>query len=92
MAENQAAEPRPNRRKVRDGTVVSAAMQHTAVVAVVERVRHRRYAKTVQRTKRIHAHDEQNDLRVGDRVRIAETRPISKLKHWRVVEVLERAK
>ncbi len=92
MAENQAAETRPNRRKVRDGTVVSAAMQNTAVVAVVERVRHRRYAKTVQRTKRIHAHDEQNDLRVGDRVRIAETRPISKLKHWRVVEVLERAK
>ncbi len=92
MAENQAAETRPNRRKVRDGTVVSAAMQKTAVVAVVERVRHRRYAKTVQRTKRIHAHDEQNDLRVGDRVRIAETRPMSKLKHWRVVEVLERAK
>ena len=92
MAENQAAETRPNRRKVREGTVVSAAMQNTAVVAVVERVRHRRYAKTVQRTKRIHAHDEQNDLRVGDRVRIAETRPISKLKHWRVVEVLERAK
>ena len=92
MAENQAAETRPNRRKVRDGTVVSAAMQNTAVVAVVERVRHRRYAKTVQRTKRIHAHDEQNDLRVGDRVRIAETRPMSKLKHWRVVEVLERAK
>ena len=92
MAENQAGETRPNRRKVRDGTVVSAAMQNTAVVAVVERVRHRRYAKTVQRTKRIHAHDEQNDLRVGDRVRIAETRPLSKLKHWRVVEVLERAK
>ena len=98
MAENEttdnagAAEKRPNQRKVREGMVVSAAMQQTAVVAVVERVRHRRYAKTVQRTKRIHAHDEQNDLRVGDRVRIAETRPLSKLKHWRVVEVLERAK
>ncbi|MDP8938673.1 MAG: 30S ribosomal protein S17 [Actinomycetota bacterium] len=95
MAENDtagAAEARPNQRKVREGTVVSAAMQQTAVVAVVERVRHRRYAKTVQRTKRVHAHDEQNDLRVGDRVRIAETRPLSKLKHWRVVEVLERAK
>ncbi len=93
MADNETpAEARPNRRKLREGTVVSAAMEKTAVVAVVERVRHRRYAKTVQRTKRIHAHDEQNDLRVGDRVRIAETRPLSKLKHWRVVEVLERAK
>jgi len=83
---------RPNRRKVREGTVVSTAMDKTAVVAVVERVRHRRYAKTVQRTKRIHAHDEANDLNVGDRVRLMETRPLSKLKHWRVVQVLERAK
>jgi small subunit ribosomal protein S17 len=84
--------PRPNPRKVREGVVVSAAMDKTAVVAVVERVRHGRYTKTVQRTKRIHAHDENNELRVGDRVRIGETRPLSKLKHWRVVEVLERAK
>ena len=83
---------RPNPRKVREGIVVSAAMDKTAVVAVIERVRHRRYTKTVQRTKRIHAHDESNELRVGDRVRISETRPLSKLKHWRVVEVLERAK
>ncbi len=83
---------RPNPRKVREGVVVSAAMDNTAVVAVIERVRHRRYTKTVQRTKRIHAHDETNELRVGDRVRISETRPLSKLKHWRVVEVLERAK
>ena len=87
-----AAEARDNRRKVREGTVVSAAMEKTAVVAVVERVQHRRYSKTVQRTKRVHAHDETNDARVGDRVRIAETRPLSKLKRWRVVEVLERAK
>jgi small subunit ribosomal protein S17 len=86
------AEARPNRRKVREGTVVSVAMEKTAVVTVIERVRHRRYAKTVQRTKRIHAHDEANDLRVGDRVRIAETRPLSKTKRWRVVEVLERAR
>ena len=85
-------EARPNPRKVREGIVVSAAMEKTAVVAVVERVRHRRYTKTVQRTKRIHAHDESNELKVGDRVRISETRPMSKLKHWRVVEVLERAK
>ena len=81
-----------NRRKVREGTVVSNAMDKTAIVAVVERVRHPRYDKTVQRTKRIHAHDEANDLNVGDRVRIMETRPLSKLKHWRIVEVLERAK
>jgi small subunit ribosomal protein S17 len=83
---------RPNRRKVREGLVVSNAMDKTAVVAVVERVRHRRYAKTVQRTKRLYADDPANDLRVGDRVRLAETRPLSKLKRWRVVEVLERAK
>ena len=83
---------RPNRRKVREGVVVSSAMEKTAVVAVVERVRHARYAKTVQRTKRIQAHDEENDARTGDRVRVAETRPLSKLKRWRIVEILERAK
>jgi small subunit ribosomal protein S17 len=83
---------RPNRRKVREGLVVSIKMDKTAVVGVVERVRHPRYAKTVQRTKRLYAHDTENDLRVGDRVRVAETRPLSKLKRWRVVEVLERAK
>ncbi len=85
-------EGRPNRRKVREGLVVSIKMDKTAVVGVVERVRHPRYAKTVQRTKRLYAHDTENDLRVGDRVRVAETRPLSKLKRWRVVEVLERAK
>jgi small subunit ribosomal protein S17 len=87
-----STEGRPNRRKVREGLVVSTAMDKTAVVAVVERVRHRRYAKIVQRTKRVHAHDEQNDVKVGDRVRVSETRPLSKTKRWRVVEVLERAK
>jgi small subunit ribosomal protein S17 len=83
---------RPNPRKVREGLVVSTAMDKTAVVAVIERVRHPRYAKTVQRTKRFYAQDDTNDTRVGDRVRLAETRPLSKLKRWRVVEVLERAK
>jgi small subunit ribosomal protein S17 len=92
MADAGTSAARPNRRKQRDGTVVSAAMDKTAVVSVVERVRHPRYAKTVQRTKRVYAHDEANDVRVGDRVRVAETRPLSKLKRWRVVEVLERAK
>jgi len=89
---SSAEKVRPNRRKVREGLVVSNVMDKTAVVAVVERVRHPRYAKTVQRTKRLFAHDETNDTRVGDRVRIAETRPLSKRKHWRVVEVLERAR
>ena len=68
-------------------------VQHkTAVVLVVDRVRHRRYGKTIQRSKRLHVHDEANDVKVGDRVRVQETRPLSKLKHWRLVEILERAK
>jgi small subunit ribosomal protein S17 len=83
---------RPSRRKVREGIVVSNGMEKTAVVVVTERVRHPRYAKTVQRTKRLYAHDETNDVRVGDRVRLVETRPLSKLKRWRVEQVLERAR
>ena len=90
--EATAPAKRVNRRKVREGTVVSAAMDKTAVVAIIERVRHPRYAKTVQRTKKLYAHDEKNDLRVGDRVRVQETRPLSRLKRWRVIEVLERAR
>jgi small subunit ribosomal protein S17 len=80
------------RRKVREGIVASNAMDRTAVVLVVERVRHPRYAKTVQRTKRLYVHDEANDVRIGDRVRLSETRPLSKLKRWRVEQVLERAR
>lgn len=83
---------RVNRRKIREGLIASTAMDKTVVVAVVERVRHPRYAKTVQRTKRILAHNEDDTLKVGDRVRLSETRPMSKRKRWRVVEVLERAK
>ena len=83
---------RANRRKVREGVVASASMDKTAVVSVVDRVRHSRYAKTVQRTKRLYVHDEANDLRVGDRVRVQETRPLSKTKRWRLVEILERAR
>ena len=78
--------------KAQFGTVVSTKMDKTVVVAVVERVRHPRYAKFVQRTKKLYVHDETNDTRQGDRVRVQETRPMSKLKRWRVVEVLERAK
>ena len=83
---------RPNRRKIREGTVVSNKMEKTVIVAVVDRVRHRRYQKTLQRTTRLYAHDEVNDLKEGDRVRVQETRPTSKLKRWRVIEVLERAR
>lgn len=87
----QAVAPR-GRRKVREGVVASTAMDKTAVVVVTERVRHPRYQKTVQRTKRLYAHDPGNDVRVGDRVRLAETRPLSKLKRWRVEKILERAR
>jgi len=79
-------------RKVREGLVVSDKMQATVVVAVVERVRHIRYGKTVQRTRKLYAHDGGHDAKVGDRVRVMETRPISKLKRWRVTDVLERAR
>ncbi len=91
-ATGSAPEPRTGRRKVREGIVISNSMEKTAVVAIIERVRHPRYAKTVQRTKRLYAHDEANDTRVGDRVRLSETRPLSKLKRWRVDQVLERAR
>ena len=91
-APDAAATAAKSARKQREGTVVSAAMDKTVVIAVIDRVRHARYAKTVQRTKRLYAHDEENDVKVGDRVRIEETRPLSKLKRWRIVEVLERAR
>ena len=91
MAE-ESSEKRVNARKTRDGVAVSVKMDKTVVVAVVDRVRHARYQKTMQRTKRLYAHDETNDVREGDRVRVAETRPLSKNKRWRIVEVLERAR
>ena len=79
-------------RKVREGIVVSDKMDQTIVVAVVERVRHPRYRKTVQRTKKLYAHDAGSEAKIGDRVRVSETRPLSKLKRWRLVEILERAR
>jgi small subunit ribosomal protein S17 len=79
-------------RKVREGVVSSTKMNKTIVVTVIDRVRHARYGKTVQRTTHLYVHDETNDAGVGDRVRIMETRPLSKLKRWRLVEVLERAR
>jgi small subunit ribosomal protein S17 len=90
--EEQSTPAARNGRKVREGLVVSDKMQSTVVVAVVERVRHARYGKTVQRTTRLYAHDEANDAKLGDRVRVMETRPLSKLKRWRVTDVLERAR
>ncbi len=94
MADETTAETteRINRRKVREGLVVSDSMDATVVVAVIERVRHPRYGKTVQRTKRLYVHDGDNAAKVGDRVRVVETRPLSKLKRWRLAEVLERAR
>jgi len=92
ITDDQMISTRINRRKVREGLVVSVVQDKTAVIETVDRVRHRRYGKTVQRTKKLQAHDEDNQLSVGDRVRIQETRPLSKTKRWRLVEVLERAK
>jgi small subunit ribosomal protein S17 len=92
MADETTDEARGNTRKVREGIAVGTKMDKTVVVAVTSRVRHPRYRKTVQRTKKLYAHDETNDVREGDRVRVAETRPMSKQKRWRIVEVLERAR
>ena len=79
-------------RKVREGTVVSNKMDKTLTVAVIERVRHPKYGKFMMRTKKLYAHDEENDANIGDKVRVMETRPLSKSKRWRLVEILERAK
>jgi small subunit ribosomal protein S17 len=85
-------EARPNPRKVREGVVTAAGMDKTAVVTITERVRHRLYGKTVQRSTRLYVHDADNECREGDRVRVQETRPLSKLKRWRLVEIVERAR
>jgi small subunit ribosomal protein S17 len=92
MSDETTQEQRSARRKIREGIVISTKMDKTVVVAVVDRVRHRRYGKTMQKTSHLYAHDEANAAAEGDRVRVSETRPLSKLKHWRVVEVLERAR
>jgi len=92
VAESSTAIGERPTRKVREGLVISNANDKTAVVRVTDRVRHRRYAKTVQRSTKLHVHDEQNATNVGDRVRVTETRPTSKLKRWRLVEILERAR
>ncbi len=89
---SEQAEAVRGSRKVREGLVVSTKGDKTAVVAVTSRVRHPRYRKTVQRATRVLVHDEANDVQVGDRVRLSETRPLSKHKRWRVVEVLVRVR
>jgi small subunit ribosomal protein S17 len=92
MSEETTESSARSARKVREGVVVSNKMDKTAVVAVIDRVRHPKYAKFVLRTKKLYAHDENNDVNIGDRVRVMETRPLSKQKRWRITEVLERAK
>jgi small subunit ribosomal protein S17 len=79
-------------RKVREGYVVSDKMEKTIVVEVEDRKKHPKYRKVVRRTTKLKAHDEQNSAGIGDRVLLMETRPLSATKHWRLVEVLEKAK
>ena len=81
-----------NLRKSRTGIVVSDKMDKTIVVAIKERVKHPLYGKTINRTKKFKAHDENNECGIGDKVRIVETRPLSKAKNWRLVEIIEKAK
>ncbi len=81
-----------NYRKTRQGYVVSDKMDKTVVVEVEDRVKHALYGKVIRRTSKVKAHDEANSAGVGDRVLIMETRPLSATKHWRMVEILERAK
>lgn len=81
-----------NLRKIRTGKVVSDKMDKTIVVAVVDNVKHPLYGKIVKRTYKLKAHDENNECKIGDRVKVMETRPLSKDKRWRLVEVIERAK
>ena len=81
-----------NLRKTRTGIVVSDKMDKTIVVAIEDNVRHPLYKKIVKRTMKLKAHDENNECRVGDRVMVMETRPLSKDKHWRVSQIIEKAK
>ncbi|HEV7193213.1 MAG TPA: 30S ribosomal protein S17 [Jatrophihabitantaceae bacterium] len=90
MSSNEAV--RTSFRKTREGLVVSDKMDKTVVVAVEDRVKHALYGKVIRRTNKLKAHDESNQVGVGDRVLIMETRPQSATKRWRVVEVLEKAK
>ena len=98
MAEQASPSPKPTqtdtatrlRRKTRTGEVVSSRMNKTIVVRTVTRVPHRKFGKIVKQMKKFYAHDEQNQAKPGDTVRIMETRPLSKLKRWRLVEVVQK--
>ncbi len=87
-----AEEQKRNERKVRIGKVVSDKMDKTIVVAIEEVVQHKLYKKSVKRTVKFKAHDENNEAQVGDRVQIMETRPLSREKRWRLVKIVEKAK
>ncbi len=89
---SQTATTERNRRKVREGLVVSDKMDKTVVVSVEDRVKHPLYGKVLRRTSKLKAHDETNQCGIGDRVLIMETRPLSATKRWRLLEVLEKAK
>jgi small subunit ribosomal protein S17 len=91
VSEQQQSRERA-RRKVRTGVVVSDGADKTVVVRIDRAFRHPLYGKTVRRSKKLAAHDEENEANVGDRVRVVETRPLSKTKRWRLVEIVERAK
>lgn len=86
MSENR------NLRKTRVGQVTSDKMDKTIVVAITEHIKHPLYKKFVKRTVKLKAHDENNECKIGDRVRVMETRPLSKDKHWRLVDIIEKAK
>ena len=92
MTTEKTATPARTTRKVRVGIVVSDKMQKTVVVRLERRFAHPRYGKMVTRSTKVKAHDEQNDAKTGDTVRIMETRPLSKDKRWRVVEIVDRAR
>ncbi len=80
-----------NLRKVRVGTVVSNKMDKTIVVAIEDHIRHPKYKKIIKRTMKLYAHDEKNECNIGDKVSVMETRPLSKSKRWRLVEIIEKA-
>ncbi|PYO48311.1 MAG: 30S ribosomal protein S17 [Gemmatimonadetes bacterium] len=92
LAKRESGAIERSSRKTRIGMVVSDKMQKTVVVSIERRVQHPVYGKMVRRTKKLKAHDEQNEAKTGDTVRIMETRPLSKDKRWRVVEIIERAR
>ena len=79
-------------RKTRVGMVISSKMDKTVVVAIEDNVKHAVYGKIIKRTLKVHAHDENNECGVGDRVEVMETRPLSKTKRWRVTKIIEKAK